>query len=81
MVVSVQFFGAQRSLTKTREIQVPLAKNGRVSDIFVYLMDCYPDLSLCEDSVLVTVNDKASNMNHSLNPYDNIVFLPHVGGG
>ncbi len=81
MVVSVQFFGAQRALTNTRKIQVPLAKNGRVSDIFGYLMDCYPDLPLCEDSVLVTVNDKASNMHHALNPYDNIVFLPHVGGG
>ncbi len=81
MVVSVQFFGAQRSLTKTSEIQIPLTENGRVSDVFVYLIDCYPDLHLSEEDVLVTVNNKTSNMNHTLNPDDNITFLPHVGGG
>jgi molybdopterin converting factor small subunit len=81
MVVSVQFFGAQRSLTKTNEIQIPLTENGRVSDVFGYVRNCYPDLPLNEEGVLVTVNDKASDMNHVLKPDDNIAFLPHVGGG
>ncbi len=81
MVVSVQFFGAQRALTKTSEIQIPLTKDGRVSDIFIYLMDCYPDLPLNEEGVLVTVNNEAANMNHALKPDDSITFLPHVGGG
>ncbi len=81
MVVSVQFFGTQRALTKAREIQVPLAEKGRVRDVYVYLIDHYPDLPLNEEDILVTVNNKASNMSHSLNPNDNITFLPHVGGG
>ena len=81
MVVSVQFFGAQRALTKTSEIQIPLTENGRVSDIFGYIRNYYPDLPLNEAGVLVTVNDKASDMNHVLKPDDNITFLPHVGGG
>ena len=81
MVVSVQFFGVQRALTKTGKIQIPLTENGRVSDVFVYLRSCYPDLPLNEEGVLVTVNNKASNMNHLLNPDDSITFLPHVGGG
>jgi molybdopterin converting factor small subunit len=81
MVVSVQFFGVQRALTKTHEIQVPLMENGRVSDVFVYVRDCYPDLLLSEEGVLVTVNNKVADMNHVLNPNDNIAFLPHVGGG
>ena len=81
MVVSVQFFGTQRALTKASEIQIPVTENGRVSDVFVYIRDCYPDLPLNEDSVLVTVNDKASDMNQVLKPEDNISFLPHVGGG
>ncbi len=81
MVVSVQFFGTQRVLTKARELQVPLTEEGQVRDVYVYLMDHYPDLPLNEDDILVTVNNKATNMRHLLNPNDSITFLPHVGGG
>lgn len=81
MVVSVKFFGAQRALTHTREIQVSLSKNGRVDDVFVYLMNSYPELPLRKEDVLVTVNNKSSSMNYSLQADDNIVFLPHIGGG
>jgi molybdopterin converting factor small subunit len=81
MVVSVQFYGTQRALTKTNGIKIPLTENGKVRDVFGYLMDYYPNLPLTEEGVLVTVNNKASNMNQVLNPDDNIIFLPHVGGG
>jgi molybdopterin converting factor small subunit len=81
VVVSVQFFGAQRALTKTSTLQIPLTHNGRVSDVFQYLMDFYPNLPLREEDVLVTVNNNTTNMNHALNADDKIVFLPHVGGG
>ncbi len=81
MVVSVQFFGVQRAHIKKREIHVPLTENGRVRDVFSYLKDYFPDLPLNEDDVLVTVNDKASGMNHILRADDHVVFLPHVGGG
>ena len=81
MEVSVQFFGVQRTLTKTREVQVELTENGRVSDVCLFLMDRYPDLPLNEEDVLITVNNRASNMNHILSPNDHITFLPHVGGG
>ncbi len=60
---------------------MPLTEKGRVRDVYVYLMDCYPDLPLNEEDILVTVNNKATNMSHILNPNDNITFLPHVGGG
>lgn len=81
MVVSVQFYGVQRARMKTSEIKISLTENGRVRDVFGYLMDCYPDLPLAEEGVLVTVNNKASDMNRTLNPNDNIIFLPHLGGG
>lgn len=81
MVVSVHFFGAQRILTKTRELQVNLTENGRVSDVCLFLKDRYPDLPLNEDDILITVNNRASSMNHILSPNDHIMFLPHVGGG
>ena len=81
MVVSVHFFGAQRTLTKTSELQVKLTENGRVHDVCLLLMDRYPELPLNEEDVLITVNNRASNMNHILSPNDHITFLPHIGGG
>jgi molybdopterin converting factor small subunit len=81
MEVTVHFFGTQRTITKTRELQVNLAEDGRVSDVCLFLMDRYPDLPLNEDDILITVNNRASSMNHILSPNDHITFLPHVGGG
>ena len=81
MVVSVHFFGAQRTLTKTQELQVKLTENGRVSDVCLFLKNRYPDFPLNEEDVLITVNNRASSMNHILSPNDHITFLPHVGGG
>ncbi len=81
MVISVQFFGTQRAITKVRDLKIPLTVNGRVKDVHEYLMNRYPDLSLNEKDVRVTINNKSSSMNHILKPNDNIVFLPHVGGG
>lgn len=81
MVVSVQFYGAQRALTKTSEILVPLQKDGRVSDIFRHVRSWYPDLKLSKKDVLVSVNNKVSRMDHVLMANDKIAFLPHIGGG
>jgi molybdopterin converting factor small subunit len=81
MVVMVQFFGIQRALTQTNEVEVPLNGQGRVGDVFSYIQNCYPDLELCEEDLLVTVNSKVSSMEQGLNPYDKLAFLPHIGGG
>ena len=81
VVVSVQFFGTQRALTKTRDIKIQLTNNGRVKDVFRHLLDCYPDFPLKEEEAMITVNNRATNMNHVLRPEDRVVFLPHLGGG
>jgi molybdopterin converting factor small subunit len=81
MMVLVQFHGIQRLLTRTHEVQVPLLKGRRVRDVFLYIRNCYPDLSLSEKAVMITVNDNVSAMNALLNPNDKISFLPHIGGG
>jgi molybdopterin converting factor small subunit len=81
MVVSVEFYGAQRALTQTHEVKVPLPENGRVRDVAEYIGYRYPDLTLSEESFLVIVNNKASTLNHILNCNDKITFLPHIGGG
>ncbi len=68
-------------MTSTDEIQVWLPEKGRVSDVFTYLLDCYPDLQLSGNDILVTVNKKVSDVNQRLNPDDKVAFLPHIGGG
>lgn len=81
MVVSVQFFGIQRTLTQTSELEVPLNGQDKVGDVFSYIRNCYPDLKLCEEDLLITVNNRVSNMEQGLNPDDKLAFLPHIGGG
>ena len=81
MVVSVQFHGAQRALTQSNEIRVPLSGERRVSDVLLYIKNSYPELELNGSDFLVTVNNKVSTMNGTLNPNDKITFLPHIGGG
>ncbi|MCP4666307.1 MAG: MoaD/ThiS family protein [Deltaproteobacteria bacterium] len=81
MVVWVQFFGIQRALIQANEVEVPLHGQGRVGDVFSYIRNCYPDLQLCEEDLLITVNNRVSDMEQGLNPDDKLAFLPHIGGG
>jgi molybdopterin converting factor small subunit len=81
MVVSVQFFGIQRELTRKHEIEIPISKDFQVKDVIRYLKHCYPDLALSQEEVLITVNNTVSNLNHILKSRDKITFLPHIGGG
>ena len=81
MVVSVNFFGLQRKLTRTDTIQVPLSNKTRVADIFNFVRENYPDLPLSEDTVLITVNNHVSSLDRGLRANDQISFIPHIGGG
>lgn len=81
MPITVCFCGIQRAVTRTNKIQITLLDNSRVMDVLAYVKDLFPDLSLDEEEVLVTINNTASTMNHLLESDDNIAFLPHIGGG
>jgi len=81
MKVAVQFHGVHRAITRGNQIRFALASNARVSDLFKHIERTYPDLQLSQDDIMVSINDKVSTMNHSLNPEDKISFLPHIGGG
>jgi molybdopterin converting factor small subunit len=81
MVVSVEFYGAQRKLTRTREVKVPVLENGRVRDVAEYIAHRYLELILDDENFLVIVNNKVSSLNHTLKYKDKIAFLPHIGGG
>lgn len=81
MVVSVNFCGLQRKLTRTDQIQIPLAEKTRVSDLLIYLKKRYPELPLKETVILITVNNEVSSTDHVLEPDDRVSFIPHIGGG
>lgn len=82
MFVSISFLGLQRRLVNTENIKIRLSKQvERVSDLFGYLNDQYPELSLDREKVLVTVNSVESSLDHKLKANDEIMFMPHIGGG
>lgn len=81
MVVFVQFHGIQRVFTRISQMEIPLKGKGSVGDVIAYLRSCFPGLSLDEEEVLVTVNNQKASLNQVLDPYDNVAFLPHIGGG
>ena len=81
MVVSVQFLGIQRQVAHIDEIQVPLLEEARVTDVIRYLEEHYPDLSLNDEGVLVSVNNRISNPDRILETHDRVAFIPHIGGG
>ena len=81
MVVSVHFFGLQRTLTRTPEIKIPLLEESRVDDVLCYLKENYPELKISKDDFLVSVNDRISNSDQVLKANDIVAFIPHIGGG
>ena len=81
MVISVDFNGSQREVTRTRRIDIQLKKGKRVNDVLSRVKDLYPDLSLKEDSYLVTVNNQVTDKEQILKANDRVSLIPHIGGG
>ena len=81
MVVSVNFLGLQRSLTRTDRVEVRLPGQGRVTDVLSHIRECFPDLPLEDDAFLVMVNDRVATLDAELQHNDTVSFLPHLGGG
>lgn len=81
MNVSVTFLGLQRRRAHADQIQIPLSKVARVSDVLAYVREYYPELPFPEDALLVAVNNKIATMERILRANDNVTFLPFLGGG
>jgi molybdopterin converting factor small subunit len=81
MVVSVQFHGVHRAVTRINEVEIFLRSDARVSDLVRHIKRTYPDLHLSQDDVAVSINDRVSTVNHPLHSDDTVAFLPHIGGG
>ena len=81
MVVSIEFYGTQRVITKTDSIAMPITEKTRVNDALEYVRRQYPALPLDEGMVLVTVNQEMAPLDRILRADDTVSFLPFIHGG
>ena len=81
MVVSIEFFGMQRVVTKTDGIDMPITEKTRVNDALEYVRHQYPALHLDDGMILITVNQEIASLDRILMANDTISFLPFIGGG
>ena len=80
-MISIQFFGMQRAITKTDSIPMPLSENARVHDALEYVRQQYPDLHLDEGMVFITVNHEKASPERVLKANDTVSFVPFISGG
>ena len=81
MVVSIEFFGMHRIVTKTNGIAMPITEKTRVKDALEYVKHQFPDLNLDIETTLVTVNHNKAFLDRILRANDVVSFLPFIGGG
>jgi len=81
MVVSIEFLGMQRNVTKTNSIDMPITEKTRVNDALEYAKHKYPVLRLDEGMVIITVNHEIASLDRILKANDTISFLPFISGG
>ena len=81
MMVSIKFLGMQRLLTKTDSIDMPITDETKVNDALEYVRQQYPEISLEEGMVLITVNHEVAAPDRILRDRDTISFLPLIAGG
>ena len=81
MIVSIEFFGMQRVVTKTHGIDMPITEKTRVNDALEYVRCQYPDLRLDERMILITVNHEIASLDRILRANDTVLFLPFISGG
>ncbi len=81
MTIRIEFFGMQRSLTKTSSIDMPITEKTIVNDVLEYVREHYPDLPLDEKMILMIVNQEMTSQDTVLKSNDTVSFLPAIGGG
>ena len=81
MIVTIEFLGMQRQLTKTDSINMPITEKTRVDDAFEYVKQQYPTLDLDNGVVITTVNHETASLDRILKDNDTVSFIPIIGGG
>ncbi len=81
VVISVNFHGSHRLVTRMGEIELSLSHGNRVDHALRAVRERFPTLSLQAEDLLITVNDKVSTGDQVLKEWDKVSLLPHIGGG
>lgn len=81
MVISINFHGQQRLVTRRGEMQISLSKGTRVDHVLEAVQERFPKLPLQKEDLIITVNDQVSTADHMLKESDKVSLLPHIGGG
>ena len=81
MMVSIDFFGMQRRVTKTAGIDMPITAETRVANALEFVHNQYPNLPLDYRTVLITVNQEMASLERVLKADDAVSFLPYICGG
>lgn len=79
--VKIKFFAAFREITGHTELDWPLGPGQTTGEVLASLVAEYPALATGVKSALVMVNRRYANRQTSLQPGDEVAFLPPVGGG
>lgn len=80
-LISIEFFGMQRAVTKADSIAMPITENMKVTDALEYVRNRYPGLPLDTGMVLITVNQEMASLDTMLKANDTVLFLPFISGG
>ena len=81
MVISIDFSGSQRAVTKTHRMRMPITHTTKVTDVLDYVRRHFPDLHLHKHTIIAVVNHEAAPLDKVVRPNDTVAFLPPIGGG
>ena len=81
MVVTVEFIGAQRAVTKTSKTSLTVGENTTAGEVMKQVLSRYPDLPLEKDALLITVNHTPARPEVRIKDRDVVCLIPHIGGG
>jgi molybdopterin converting factor small subunit len=81
MNISVYFYGVQRKMLRQDRVRITLDEEACVSDLLQNIRNTYPGLNLNENAIMITVNDRISELNQKITRDDSISIIPHMGGG
>ena len=81
MRVRVLFFGRLKEIVGRSEDAVNLATGARVEELFAHYGGRYPELARFRASLVASRNQEFVPWSESLEPGDEVAFLPPVSGG
>jgi molybdopterin converting factor small subunit len=81
MKVRAEFYSRLKEIIGAPALDISLAENATVNDLFEQLKESYPQVRDFEKSMLFGIGVEFVDRNHMLNDGDTIAIMPPVQGG